>query len=145
MSLSEFLKSTPWLLKITALAAFALAIALPLIAAVPGATFDISGTLLSHEQIWASGVAFAIFALAPLMLTVGLGIFYHRRWVRWLLIALPILQFLPFQLAHWYFSGPNPTPDLGQYILLCSAWFAAAFAYLFAWPPAQKYFGRTRT
>jgi hypothetical protein len=138
------LGDVPWLLRITALASIALGIIFPAITLIPGADFNLAGSVMSHGEIWASGVAVAIMVVAPLMLAIGFGILLHRRWVRVPLILLPILQYLPFQAAHWLFGAPNPTPSIPQYVIFCVAWAAIASIYLFASSRAKRYFQSVR-
>jgi phosphotransferase system glucose/maltose/N-acetylglucosamine-specific IIC component len=133
----ESLKNAPLLLRILALASLFLGVGFPLSAFVPGSSFNLAGTLLPHEQVWSSRVALAIFASAPLLFAVGLGILFRRRWVRWPLIVLPVLQFLPFQVAHWYFGAPNPTP-LFRHIFSNAAYGAQR-------PLLTSFFGRRQS
>ncbi len=138
------LGNVPWPLRTAALASIALGIIFPIITFIPGADFNIAGSVLSHEEIWASGVAVAILVVAPLMLVIGLGILRHRRWVRVPLVVLPILQCLPFQTAHWLSGAPNPTPSIPQYAISCVCWAAITSIYLFASSTAKRYFQSVR-
>jgi hypothetical protein len=94
--------------------------------------------------MWASGEAIAILVSVPLMLAVGIGIVLRCRWVRLLLIVLPVLQYLPFQAVHLFFGAPNPTPSLLQYVLLCGIWMAVAVVYFSLINRAKRYFTSVR-
>jgi len=138
------LGDVPWPLRTAALASIALGIIFPIITLIPGADFNLAGTVMSHEEIWAFGVAVAIMVVAALMLAIGFGILLHSRWVRMPLVVLPILQYLPFQAAHWLSSAPNPTPSIPQYAISCAAWAAITSIYLFASSTAKRYFQSVR-
>ncbi|MFC5527827.1 hypothetical protein ACFPPA_18935 [Rhodanobacter ginsengisoli] len=131
-------------LGVAAAASIVLSVVLLLTAIIPGADFNFAGTLMSHEAMWSSGEAAAILVSVPLMLAVGIGIVFRHGWVRPLLIVLPVLQYLPFQVVHWLFGAPNPTPSLLQYALGCGSWAAIAFVYLSVSVRAKGYFQSVR-
>ena len=138
------LRNIPRPLGVAAAASIVLSVVLLLTAIIPGADFNLAGTLMSHEAMWSSGVAIAILASVPLMLAVSIGIVFRHGWVRPLLTVLPVLQYLPFQAAHWLFSAPNPTPSLLQYVLLCGSWIAVALVYFSFSTSAKAYFQSVR-
>ena len=138
------LGNIPRPLGVAAAASIVLSVVLLLTAILPGAGFNLAGTPLSHEAMWASGEAIAILVSVPLMLAVGVGIMHRCGWVRPLLVVLPVLQYLPFQLVHWLFGAPDPTPSLLQYAISCLAWSAIASIYLFANSTAKSYFQSVR-
>jgi hypothetical protein len=124
--LREFLEEIPILLRICAMACVGLGILVTLIPLLPGSSFDVSGTKLTRAQLWETRVAFAMFAVGPLMFLSGLGIFRRRGWSRIVLLIMPVLQFLPFQIVHWLFGAPNPSASLLTYAISCGVWFIVA-------------------
>ena len=131
-------------LGMVAVASIVLSVVLLLTAIIPGAGFNLAGAPMSHEVMWASGEAVGILVSAPLMFAVGIGVVRRCGWVRPLLVVLPVLQYLPFQLLHWLFGAPNPTPSLLFYAVSCLSWAAIASIYLFANSKAQRYFHSVR-
>jgi len=138
------LRDIPRPLGVTAAASIILGVVLLLTVIIPGADFNLAGTLISHEVMWSSGEAAAILVSVPLMLVVGIGIVFRHGWVRPLLIVLPVLQYLPFQVVHWSFGAPNPTPSLLQYALGCGSWAAIALVYFSFSVRAKAYFQSAR-
>lgn len=130
----------PLLLRLTAVASLVIGFVFPLLPFIPGLTFNVSGTTLSWNELWDTGVAFALLMIGPLMLTVGAGILHRRRWVRWLLVVLPVLQLLPFQIVHWLFRAPDPTPSLQSYVVLCVLWVVLVALYVFGRRSVRGYF-----
>jgi hypothetical protein len=135
----------PFLLRSIAMASFGIGIAFPLVAVIPGATFDFFGDSLSWRELWQTRVAFALLATGPLMLFVAFAIFRRARWVRPVLVVLPILQSLPFRLVHWAFSAPNPIPSLQAYIFSSATWALVATIYLFGFNSVRAYFASGKT
>jgi hypothetical protein len=138
------LGNIPRPLGLVAVASIFLSVVLLLTAVIPGAGFNLAGTFMSHEAMWASGEAIAILVSVPLMVAVSIGIVLRCGWVRPLLIVLPVLQYLPFQVLHWLFGAPNPTPSLLQYALGCGSWTAIALVYFSVSVRAKGYFQSVR-
>jgi hypothetical protein len=111
---------------------------------IPGFSLNLAGKIISHEELWSSGLAYAQITNALLMLAVGIGIFYRVKWIRFLLVLLPALQYLPFQILHWFFSGPNPTTSIKFYVAFCVSWAIIAIVYLFVFSPPRQYFNNEK-
>jgi hypothetical protein len=130
----------PGPLRVAALASSFFAVLLPLTTVLPGSNFNLAVTQLSHDELWATGVALALIASAPLMSFVAAGITLAKPWVRPLLVAIPWLQYLPFQFAYWLGTGPDPTPSPTAYWFGCSAMSGLTLLYLLFSERARRYF-----
>lgn len=128
--LREFLDTVPKLLRAGAIASLVLGMLAVVTPFVPGRFFEVGGIKLSRTELWATGVAFALFTVGPLMVALGLGIFHRRRWTRTVLLVMPILQTLPFQVVHWVFAGPKVVEDLVTVAIAYAVWFVVAALYL---------------
>jgi hypothetical protein len=107
---------------------------------IPGATFTLSGTQLSWKELWDTRVAFATLLTGGLMFWTGVAILMRRRWVRAVLVVMPLLQILPFVAVHWVFGAPVPVPSTPFFLLSCAAWAVLATFYLFATRAPREYF-----
>jgi hypothetical protein len=133
----------PRLLQVTATASIVLGLLCIVEPFVPAAQFDLAGHKLSHSEIWDTRVAFALLLVGPIMLLVGGAVVIGRRWVRPLLVLLPVLQTLPFLAVHWLFGAPNPVGDRFGWIVWIvgsTLWALAAMAYLFRARGPLQYF-----
>jgi hypothetical protein len=137
-SLGERFLGVPLVLRIAAAASLVIGIGFPLSTLYGGMVYN--GLQMSHAERWNTGTAWAVLAASPLMLITGFGIFLARPWVRPVLVVLPFLQYLPFQVVHWVFGAPNPVPSLAFYLVSGAAWAVGAVAYLFWYGPAKRFF-----
>jgi len=136
-------RNCPGPLRVAALASSFFAVFLPLVSVLPTSKFNLAGTQLSHDELWATGVALALIASAPLMFFVAAGITLAKTWARPLLVATPWLQYLPFQFAHWFGNGPDPTPSPTAYWFGCSAMSGLTLLYLLFSMRARHYFAHS--
>jgi hypothetical protein len=90
--------------------------------------------------MWETRVAVAMLVTAPLMLATGIAILRRARAVRLVLVILPILQFLPFQIVHWVFAAPDPVISTLFYVVACGGWALFAIVYLFIFHTPRDYF-----
>ena len=130
----------PWFLRILVAASTGIGLVFPLLPFVPGATFELGERQLNYQELWQTRVAFALFAVGPLMLGVGIAVFLRKRWVRPVLVVLPLLQVLPFWFVHWAFSAPRPVPSLALFAGQCVVWVVLTVVYLFGTRGAREHF-----
>jgi hypothetical protein len=139
--LKERFLAMPSMLRLLVSASLVFGIVLPLLPLFPGASFGLNGRELTYQELWYTGVAFALFALGPIMLIVGIAVLLRKSWIRPFLVGLPILQVLPFLVVHWVLDAPNPVPSLSVFASSCIVWAAVAVAYLFGARGAREHFG----
>jgi hypothetical protein len=132
--------STPLILRIVAAASLGVGAAFTVFPLVPSATFNLSGTEVSWQELWRTRLAVASIVVGGLMLWVGAAILLRRIWVRPILVVIPVLELLPFQIVHWWFGAPNPVPSISMYLLMCSTWSIIAAFYLFGTSGPRGYF-----
>jgi hypothetical protein len=130
----------PWLLRILVGASLGIGLVFPLLPFIPAATFELEERELTNHELWQTRVAFALFAVGLLMLVVAAGVFLRKRWIRPVLIILPVLQTLPFLVAHWTFGAPNPISSPGTFAATCAIWAVCATVYLFTYPSTRQHF-----
>jgi hypothetical protein len=130
----------PWLLRIVVAASLGIGVVFPLLPLMPGASFGLGERELTYHELWQTRVAFALFAIGPLMLVVGVAVFLRKGWVRPLLVVLPVLQLSPFLVVHWTFGAPNPVSSPVQFAASCVAWAVLAVVYLFGTRGARAHF-----
>jgi hypothetical protein len=134
-------REAPYLLRLMAAASIALGIGAPLMTTIPIARFNIDGTEMTWEEIWRNHLALAILMLGMTMLAIGVNILRRRQWVRPAIIALPALQYLPFQMVHWAFkSSPDPVPPIDLYLLIVGLWALVSSIYLYGFRSVRDYF-----
>jgi len=133
-------QAAPVTLRVVIVGSLMMGVVLPVVPFVPGVEFRSPGGSLSGAEIWDAHVPYALFLLALLMVIVGLAVLARARWARQLLIALPVLQLLPFQVLHWVFSAPDPIPSVPGYLILVGVWVLCASLYLFAVDRPRLYF-----
>lgn len=143
-SLSQFrsqLGSIPLVLRLAVLLGIIGSVALPLLPLLPGVGFTISGTYLTWAEVWRTGVAYALLLGGPLYLAIPYGVLQRKAWVRPMLVVFPILQLIPFELAHVFGDAPNPTPGgLHELALPMTIWALGFGSYLFASRSVRYYF-----
>lgn len=100
-------RKIPLLLRLFTIACFFIGVQSPLQAIVPGMGLKINGTYLSWSELWQTGNAFALLATGPIHLAVPYGVWQRKKWVRPLLVWLPLFQILPFELVGFLFGGPG--------------------------------------
>jgi len=137
-SLLERFTRVPALLRLAAAASLAIGVVFPFSTFLGG--FNYNGVAMSPAELWATGTAWAVLAASPLMLTTGIGILQARPWVRPVLVVLPFLQYMPFQIAHWVFGAPNPVTSVTFYLVSCVAWAVLTLIYLSRSEPARRFF-----
>ncbi len=98
----------PWLLRTLVTASAGIGIAFSILPLLLGATFGLGEIELTGQELWQTRIAFALFVVGPFMFSVGVAIFLRKSWVRPVLVLLPLLQLLPFLVAHWVFDAPSP-------------------------------------
>jgi len=130
----------PKLLRIAVITSIGLSVMLFVTTFLPGFGLNLAGKMISHKELWESGLAYVLLCSALLMLIVAFGIYYRAKWIRLFLVLLPTLQYLPFQIFHWYFGGPNPTPSIIFYVVLCASWAILFIAYLYIFSSPRQYF-----
>jgi hypothetical protein len=100
-------RKIPLLLRLFTIACFFIGVQSPLQAIVPGMGLKINGTYLSWSELWQTGNAFALLATGPIHLAVPYGVWQRKKWVRPLLVWLPLFQILPFEMVAFLFGGPG--------------------------------------
>jgi len=138
--LRDFLGTVPFVLRIAAIASLVLGVVLVLSPLLPGMSFNVDGTLLDRVQMWETRVAYAMLAVGPLMIACGVGIFLRRRWSRFILLIMPVLQLLPFQIVHWLFGAPNPTVFSVLGLLVCVVVWFVGVALLLTSQSVRSYY-----
>jgi hypothetical protein len=136
-------ETMPRLLQLVATASVVLGLAFTVLPFIPAAVFNLDGRPLSHTELWDTRVAFALLVAGPLMLVVGSALLAGRRWVRPLLLVLPLLQTLPFFIVQRWFGAPSPVGDRSAWIVWIvgsSLWALAAAAYLYGARGPKQYF-----
>ena len=136
-------KGVPRLLQVVAVASVGLGVIFTIHPFISIAPFKMAGRTLSHSELWATRVAFAVLLVGPLMVLLGIGTWRGRRWARPLLVVLPVLQTLPFLMVHWLFGAPSPVAgDFGWTIWIADSiiWALAGMAYLYGRPAARSHF-----
>jgi hypothetical protein len=134
------LEPVPRLLRILAVASIVVGVAVAVETIVPGGSIGLNGVELSHHKMWETRVAVAMLITAPLMLATGIAILRRARAVRFVLVIMPILQFLPFQVDHWVFGAPDPVVSTLFYVVACGGWAIFAIVYLFFYRTPRDYF-----
>ena len=130
----------PAALRITTGACLVIGAAFTVLPLIPGATFRLGERQVQWQEIWGTGVAYALFVVGPLMVAVGLAVFFGRAWVRSVLVLLPVFQGLPFLAVHWLLGAPSPFNSLLLFALSCVVWALVAAAYLFGSNSARQHF-----
>lgn len=134
-------REAPYFLRLMAGASIAVGVIAPLLTAIPIARFNIDGTEMTWEEVWANHEALAILVLGLTMLVIGVNVLRRRHWTRPALIALPALQYLPFQIVHAaYPSSPNPIPSIDLYLLVVGGWAIVSAIYLYGFGSVRDYF-----
>ena len=138
--LKERFSAMPWLLRILVAASLGIGLMFPLLPLMPGASFGLGERELTNQELWQTRVAFALFAVGPFMHVVGLAVFLRKRWVRPVLVVLPLLQLLPFFVVQWAFGAPSPVSSPAVFAGSCAAWAVLAVVYLFGTRGAREHF-----
>lgn len=78
---------------------------------------------------------------SPLMLGEAVGIFLRKRWARLMLLAMPFLQYLPYQAVYWLLGSSEPMPSLRFFYLISGVLWVTGFLMYFRWSKsARSYF-----
>ena len=117
-----------------------------LAAVIPGlGGYRLDGTLLSYQQLWQFGYAYALIVSGALTLATAFGMWHRTAWARYLLVSFPGVQLAPFLLAHWLAGGPYSGTefDLRTNLLVDLLEGIALAIYVFFAKSARRYFGKT--
>jgi hypothetical protein len=131
------IRRVPLLLRLCTIVCFFIGAEAPLHAIVPGFGLKINGIYLSWSELWQTGNAFALLAMGPIHLAVPYGVLQRERWVRPLLVWLPLFQILPFELVAFLFGGPGflsliyPKSAMLSFALHLAIWAIAVAVYLY--------------
>ena len=141
------LQTIPLLLRLGVILSCIVGVVVPLIALIPGVGVNIDGTPLSWEELWETGVAFALLAYGPIHLAIPYGVFQRKNWLCPLLVCFPIVQLLPFEVVQLIFGTKGGALSLYQYfpITLGFAIYLAIYAvavgtFLYANRSVRAYF-----
>jgi hypothetical protein len=138
--LKQRFSAMPWLLRTFVAASVVIGIVFTVLPLVPGASFGLGERELTFQELWQTRVAFALFAVGPLMFVVGVAVFLRMGWVRPVLVVLPLLQLLPFLVVHWAFGAPSPVSSMTIFAASCALWAVLAVLYLFGSRGALEHF-----
>lgn len=141
MSRQTFHLPEPKPLRIVALASIFIGAMFVAESLIPGfSSFPVGGESLGWSELWRTRVAIAVLMDGLLMLAIGLGVVRRQAWTRIALVALPVLQCLPFQIVHSIWGAPDPLPfDKGN-LLGILIWALISFTYLFGFKAPRDHF-----
>ena len=131
----------PLILRILTAASLFLGITCSILPIIPNASMNVSGVELSWKQMWETKVAISLFVVGPLMIAVAVGVLRRALWVRSVLVVMPVLQFLPFEVVHVLFGAPDPAPMPVLFLSECFVWSLVALFYLFVSGQGKSFFG----
>lgn len=141
--LSRRFEAMPRPLKLIAAASIFVGAAVAAQPFVPGSHFDMAGYRLSQAEVWDTRVAFASLVVGLLMLLVGVGIVSGRRWVRPVLVFLPMFQTFPYWTVHRLYGAPAPIYSASVWATMSAIWAVAMWAYLFRAAGPRRHFAST--
>lgn len=108
---------------------------------IPGFfNFPVGEQSLGWNELWQTRLAIAALADGLLMLALGFGIVRRQAWTRVALIIMPVLQYLPFQMAHFIWGAPNPLPFDKKNLLGMLVWAVIIAVYLIGSKAARDHF-----
>lgn len=128
-------------LRIVALASMLIGAAFVAVALIPGfSNFPVGQRSLGWSELWHTRVAIAVLVGGLFMLAFGFGVVRHQAWTRIALIFLPVLQCLPFEIAHIMWGAPNPLPFDEDNLLGILIWAVICSTYLFGFKAARDHY-----
>jgi hypothetical protein len=143
----DFLKlrfaAMPRVLRLVALASIVVGAAVTVLPVIPGSRFQLGPHELSWEQLWQTRVAWALFVSGPLMVLVGVSVFFRSRWARPLVVFMPVLQLLPLSGVHLMYGAPDPVASAPTFAATTAIWMLVAVVYLYSTRGPREYFAST--
>jgi hypothetical protein len=133
----------PRILRLVALASIVIGAGVTVLPVIPGSRFQLGPHELSWEQLWQTRVALALFVGGPLMVLVGVSIFFRSRWARPLVVVMPALQVLPFLGVHLMYGAPDPVASAPAFAAMSAIWVLLAMVYLYGTRGPREYFANT--
>jgi hypothetical protein len=130
----------PWLLRVLVASSLGIGVGFSVLPLVPGTTFGLGERQLTYQELWQTRVALALFSVGVPMLVVGVAVLLRKRWVRPVLVVLPLLQLLPFLAVHWLFGAPSPVSSSALLAGSFVVWAVVAVTYLFGTRSAREHF-----
>jgi hypothetical protein len=141
MSRQLFHLPEPKPLRIVALASMFIGAVFIATAVVPGfSNFPVGQKSLGWNELWHTRIAVAVLVGGLFMLAFGFGVVRRQAWTRIALVVLPVLQCLPFEIAHVIWGAPNPLPYDERNLLGILIWAVTCSIYLFMFKAARDHY-----
>lgn len=142
------LQNIPLLLRLTVILSLIVGVIVPLTVLIPNPWgLKVNSTSFSWLELWRTGLAFALLAYGPIHLAIPYGVFQRTNWVRPVLICLPLVQIMPFEVVQLVFGPQEVQLSLYQYFpitlgfsIFLVVYVIAVGAYLYSNKSVRSYF-----